>query len=204
MVQGAVYDAVNAITPKHHRPYLLTRRFGNTASDEAAVATTAYLVLKNIVETVPQSIAFPSRGTVLASLETQYNASTNAIPDSPFKDQGIAAGTAAAEAMIDARQGDGRFGPSQFVPNANPGYWDPVAPNGTTAPDPTPWVGGVEPFLIQSSSQFRSPDPYALASAAYAAEFNDVKAIGGDGVVTPSTERQTRRISPGGGRATPW
>src|SRR6266481_5027464 len=29
MVQGAVYDAVNAITPKHHRPYLLNRRFGN-------------------------------------------------------------------------------------------------------------------------------------------------------------------------------
>jgi hypothetical protein len=54
---GAVYDAVNAITPKHHRPYLLNRRFGNTASDEAAVATAAYLVLKNIVETVPQSIA---------------------------------------------------------------------------------------------------------------------------------------------------
>ena len=95
--------------------------------------------------------------------------------------------------MIDARQGDGRFGPSQFVPNANPGYWDPVAPNGTTALDPTPWVGGVEPFLMQSSSQFRSPDPYAsnradaLASAAYAADVNEVQAIGGDGVVTPST-----------------
>jgi hypothetical protein len=187
MVQGAVYDAVNAITPKHHQPYLLNRRFGNTASDEAAVATAAYLVLKNIVETVPQSITFPTRATVLASLETQYNASTNAIPDSPFKDQGIAAGTAAAEAMIDARKDDGRFGPSQFVPNPNPGYWDPVAPNGTTAPDPTPWVGGVEPFLMQSSSQFRSPDPYALASAAYAADVNEVKAIGGDGVVTPST-----------------
>jgi hypothetical protein len=187
MVQGAVYDAVNAITPKHFRPYLLKRRFGNTASDEAAVATAAYLVLKNIVETVPQSITFPSRGTVLASLETQYNASTNAIPDSPFKDQGIAAGSAAAEAMIDARKDDGRFGPSQFVPNQNPGYWDPVAPNGTTAPDPTPWVGGVEPFLMQSSSQFRSPAPYALASAAYAADVNEVKAIGGDGVVTPST-----------------
>jgi hypothetical protein len=187
MVQGAVYDAVNAITPKHHRPYLLNRRFGNTASDEAAVATAAYLVLKNIVETVPQSITFPTRATVLASLETQYNASTNAIPDSPFKDQGVAAGTAAAEAMIDARKDDGRFGPSQFVPNPNPGYWDPVAPNGTTAPDPTPWVGGVEPFLMQSSSQFRSPDPYALASAAYAADVNEVKAIGGDGVVTPST-----------------
>jgi hypothetical protein len=182
-----VYDAVNAITPKHFRPYLLERRFGNTASSAAAVATAAYLVLKNIVESVPQSISFPARGAVLASLETQYNASTNAIPDSPFKDHGIAAGTAAAEAMIGARTDDGRFGPSQFIPNPNPGYWDPVAPNGTTAPDPTPWVGGVEPFLLQSSSQFRSADPYALTSAAYAADVNEVKAIGGDGVVTPST-----------------
>jgi hypothetical protein len=192
MVQGAVYDAVNAITPKHHRPYLLDRRFGNTASDEAAVATAAYLVLRNIVETVPQSISFPTRETVLASLATQYNASTNAVPDSPFKDMGVAAGTAAAQAMIDARKGDGRFGPSQWVPNANPGHWDPVAPNGTTVQDPTPWVGGVEPFLMQSSSQFRSPDPPALTSAAYAADVNEVKAIGGDGIVTPSTRTSTQ------------
>src|SRR5262245_28159587 len=102
MVQGAVYDAVNAITPKHHRPYLLDRRFGNTASDEAAVATAAYLVLKNIVETVPSSItAFTPamRAAMLSSLETQYNASKNAVPNSPFKNMGIAAGTAAAEAM---------------------------------------------------------------------------------------------------------
>jgi hypothetical protein len=191
MVQGAVYDAVNAITPKHHRPYLLNRRFGNTASDEAAVATAAYLVLNNIIETVPQSISFPTRGTVLASLATQYNAAIDAISDSPSKQMGIAAGTAAAQAMIDARKDDGRFGPSQFVANPNPGYWDPVAPNGTLAPDPTPWVGGVEPFLMQSSSQFRSPSPNALTSAAYAADVNEVKAIGGDGVITPSTRTPT-------------
>src|SRR4029453_14527531 len=98
MVQGAVYDAVNAITPKHHPPYLLTRRFGNTASDAAAVATAAYLVLKNIVETVPQSITFPNRATLLATLASQYEAAVNAMPDSLFKDQGIAAGTAAAQA----------------------------------------------------------------------------------------------------------
>jgi len=190
MVQGAVYDAVNAITPKHHRPYLLERRFGNTASDQAAVATAAYLVLKNIVETVPSSItAFTPamRAAVLASLETQYNASKNAVSDSPFKNMGIAAGTAAAQAMIDARVGDGRFGPSEFVANPNAGYWDPVAPNGTTALDPTPWVGGVKPFLMQSSSQFRSAGPLALTSPAYAAEVNEVKALGGDGVMTAST-----------------
>src|SRR4026209_227435 len=143
MVQGAVYDAVNAITPKHHRPYLLNRRFGNTASDDAAVATAAYLVLKNIVETVPQSIlAFTPamRAAMLGSLEAQYNASKNVIPDSPSKNMGIAAGTAAAQAMIEARQDDGRFGSSQFVPNDDPGYFDQVAPNGTIALDPTPWV----------------------------------------------------------------
>ena len=181
MVQGAVYDAVNAITPKHHRPYLLNRRFGNTASDDAAVATAAYLVLKNIVETVPQSIlAFTPamRAAMLGSLEAQYNASKNAIPDSPFKNMGIAAGTAAAQAMIEARQDDGRFGSSQFVPNDDPGYFDQVAPNGTIALDPTPWVGGVKPFLMQSSSQFRSAGPLALNSAAYTEEFNEVKALG--------------------------
>jgi hypothetical protein len=194
MVQGAVYDAVNAITPKHHQPYLLNRRFANTASDEAAVATAAYLVLKNIVETVPQSITFPNRATLLATLASQYEAAVNAIPDSLFKDQGIAAGTAAARAMIDARKDDGRFGPSQFVPNPNPGFFDPVAPNGSTVLDPTPWVGGVKPFLMRSSSQFRSAGPLALNSAAYAAEFNEVKALGGNGLPggTPSARTATQ------------
>jgi hypothetical protein len=192
MVQGAVYDAVNAITPKHHRPYLLQRRFGNTASDDAAVATAAYLVLKNIVETVPQNISFPTRAAVLADLLTKYNTSINAIPNSPFKNQGVAAGTAAAQAMIDARANDGRFGPSQWVPNASAGHWDPVAPNGVVAQDPTGWAGGVAPFLMQSSSQFRSAGPLALNSAAYAAEFDEVKALGGDGVVTPSARTATQ------------
>src|SRR6266498_3488479 len=61
MTQGAVYDAVNAIGPKHHRPYLLKRRFSAMASEEAAVATAAYRVLSEIVSTVPASIPFPNR-----------------------------------------------------------------------------------------------------------------------------------------------
>jgi hypothetical protein len=180
MVQGAVYDAVNAITPKHHRPYLLKRRFAATASKDAAVATAAYRVLSNIVSTVPASIPFPTRGTVLQSLASQYAASLDAIPDSPRKTKGVAAGNAAAEAMIAAREGDGRFGPSQWVPNSAPGHWQPLVDPATGQPilDPTPWVGGVKPFLMQSSSQFRTAGPLALGSAAYAAEFNEVKALG--------------------------
>jgi hypothetical protein len=131
MVQGAVYDAVNATEPKHHRPYLLKRRFAATASKEAAVATAAYTVLSNIVSTVPASISFPTKQSLLDSLASQYANSLAAIPDSPFKAQGIAAGNAAAEAMIAAREGDGRFGPSQWVPNTAPGHWWPLT-NPTT------------------------------------------------------------------------
>jgi len=44
--------------------------------------------------------------------------------------------------------------------------------------DPTPWVGGVRPFMLQSSSQFRTAGPNALGSAAFASELNEVKALG--------------------------
>ena len=65
MTQGAVYDAINAITPKHHRPYLLKRRFSAKASQEAAAATAAYRVLTNIIATVPESITFANRASLL-------------------------------------------------------------------------------------------------------------------------------------------
>jgi hypothetical protein len=178
MVQGAVYDAVNAITPKHHRSYLLKRRFSASASGEAAVATAATRVLSHIIETVPAGISFPNKGTLLQTVADAHTASLAAIPDNSFKREGIDAGNAAADAMIAAREDDGRFGPSQWVPSSNVGHWDPVAPNGTIVQDPTPWVGGVEPFLMESSSQFRSPGPLALTSSAYTAEFNEVKTLG--------------------------
>jgi hypothetical protein len=181
MVQGAVYDAVNATASKYHKPYLLNRRFEATASKEAAAGTAAYTVLASIVSTVPASIPFPSKESVLQSLASQYASSLGAIPDSPSKAQGVAAGKAAAEAMIAARVGDGRFGPSQWVPNSAPGHWQPLTDpaTGQRVLDPTPWVGGVKPFLMQSSSQFRTSGPLALDGAAYAAQFNEVKALGG-------------------------
>ena len=201
MTQGAVYDAVNATEPKHYRPYLLKRRFSARADKNAAVATAAYDVLTSIVKGVPQGISYPNRQAVLDSLTSAYNDSIDDIDDSPHKRHGIDAGHAAAEAMIAARAGDGRYGPSQWrgAPNGDlnqipVGHWTPVLPNGTVAQDPTPWVGGVKPFLIESSSQFRSVGPLALNSTAYATEFNEVKMRGGDGVITSTirTPEQTR------------
>ena len=81
--------------------------------------------------------------------------------------------------MLEAREGDGRFGPSAWVPNSAPGHWQPLlSPSGAPLLDPTPWAGNVRPFLIQSSSQFRSVPPPALDSAQWATEFNEVKSLG--------------------------
>jgi hypothetical protein len=184
MVQGAVYDAVNATQPKHYRPYLLDRRFSAMASQEAAVATAAYGVLSSIVSNVP-NISAEARAAVLATLLSQYNASVDPIPDSPFKTRGIEAGNAAADAMIAARMNDGRFGPSQWVPSTEIGHWQPLP--GTA--DPTPWVGLVSPFLIPSSSWFRTAGPLALDSVEYGEEFNEVKAIGSATSATRTTNQ---------------
>jgi hypothetical protein len=178
MVQGAVYDAVNAIEQRH-RPYLLRTRFHPKASKDAAVATAAYRVLSDVVATVPATIPFPNRTSLLATLATDYATSLAAIPDNRWRPRGIAAGNAAADAMIAARQGDGRFGSSPWVPSSDPGHWRPLLnPDGTQMLDPTAWVGGVRPFLIESSSQFRTDGPNRLSSAAWAKDFNEVKALG--------------------------
>ena len=152
MVQGAVYDAVNAIGPKRHRPYLLKKRAGAKASIDAAVATAAYDVLSELISTAPERLPFPGRAGLLSTLSSAYATSLDAIDDNSFKKQGIRVGHAAAEAMLDAREGDGRFGPSPWMSNPAPGHWQPLLnPAGEPILDPTPWVGGVKPFLMQSS-----------------------------------------------------
>ena len=179
MVQGAVYDAVNAIGPKQHRPYVLGRRAGANASLDAAVATAAYDVVSELVATAPERVAFPGRAGLLSTLSAAYTASLGAVPGGSFKRQGVDIGHAAAAAMLQAREGDGRFGPSAWVPSSAPGHWQPLlSPTGAPLLDPTPWAGNVRPFLIQSSSQFRSVPPPALDSQQWATEFNEVKALG--------------------------
>ncbi len=179
MVQGAVYDAVNAIGKKHHQPYLLKKRAGAKASIDAAVATAAYDVLADLVTNTPAIVPFPGRAGLLATLVTERDTSLNAIADGAFKRQGIKVGHAAAKAMLDARVGDGRFGPSQWVPDSHVGHWQPLLnAEGQPILDPTPWVGAVTPFLIQSPSQFRSVRPPALDSVQWATEFNEVKSLG--------------------------
>ena len=46
--------------------------------------------------------------------------------------------------------------------------------------------GEVRPFVLRRGNQFRVPPPPALASAEYAAAFDEVQRLGGDDITTPS------------------
>ncbi len=109
MVQGAVYDAVNAIDGGREG-YLLTSRVATpTDSKDAAAATAAYKVLISIV---------PAQQPALLAL---YNSTLAGITDGAAKTRGIAVGDAAAAAMIAARTADGRFGTPGFPYRHDPG-----------------------------------------------------------------------------------
>ncbi len=176
ITQLAVFEAVNAIT-REYTPYLGTITAPATASTEAAAVAAAHAVLKNY---------FPGSA---ATLDAARASSLAAIPDGAAKDAGIAAGEAAAAAMIAARAQDGSGTPEFYLPSSsNPGEWQ-LTPS-------CPGAGGillhwrnVATFGLQSSDQFRSDAPPALSSPKYARDYNEVKRAGSAG----STERPQDR-----------
>jgi hypothetical protein len=176
MVQGAVYDAVNAIDGGH-QPYLVAPPANPFDSKDAAAATAAFRVLVGFPELVG---LFPAQ---LPTLQPLYDASLAAVPDGPAKTGGIATGEAAARAMLTARANDGRGGSFTFVIGTTPGAWRPTPP--TFGLDPAPWVGNVKPFLVPSIEMLRTDPPNALTSTEYAQDLNEVKELGS----LTSTER---------------
>jgi hypothetical protein len=192
MVHGAVYDAVNMIDGGHE-PYLDgLPPAPASASMPAAVATAAYNVLTGLT---PAQAALPA--ATQSWLTDARNASLAAIPNGQAKTDGIAAGAAAASAMLAERTGDGRYVPFSFTCGDGVGEWRPTAsvPPGGPVPltcaqpglsDPFAWVAKVKPFTLKSNSQFRSHGPNAVGSTNYAKEYAEVKRLGGNGTTTPS------------------
>jgi PAP2 superfamily len=164
MVQGAVYDAVNAIDGGHEGYLIPAGSASRSYSKKAAAATAAHHVL---VQLVPAQ---------QATLDALYAASLSGVPDGPAKTGGIATGERAAAAMIAARTNDGRFGAFRFTVGSAPGAWRPVLP--AFVNDPNAWLKDVKPFLIEDPAQFRSKGPLALTSHRYAREFDEVKTLG--------------------------
>ncbi len=187
IVQGAVYDAVNAIDGGYE-PYLEGLPSApDSASEAAAAATAAHDVLVAVLNQAPLTATFTAavRGAIIdrlhALLASSIAAATAADGASAVAD-GIDAGQAAAAAMIAQRTGDGRWGAFRFTCGEDPGQWRPATSTECTTPsgpsDPFAWVAKVDPFVTQSGLQFVSKGPRDLTSGAYAKEYNEVKTLG--------------------------
>jgi hypothetical protein len=166
MVQGAVYDAVNAID-RSRDAYLANVEaldVDASASVDAAIATAAHHVLRAIT---------PS--SAWADLDLALATTLADVPDGVAEDEGVRAGGAAAAAMLASRANDGFLAPFQFDIGDQPGDWRPATP---TALDPDAWVANLRPFLMRAPDQFRTEGPNALTSEQYTKDFNEVKELG--------------------------
>ena len=135
-------------------------------SASAAAAVAAHDVL----------VAYFPASTAL--LDDDLAATLSTISGGRAKRTGIAVGRAAAAALVASRHGDGRNAPIVYSRNPAPGIWQPP-PTGMAVP----WLGFVKPLVLRTRITVDGPDP--IGSAAYAADFDEVKRLGS----ATSTER---------------
>ncbi len=152
------------------------------------------------------AIAQASHDTLVTLFKTQVSIFDQAlaeelaqIPDGAEKEAGIALGKKTSRNAVESCQNDGSekgepFVQPSYVPSNDVGKWrkDPMNPNqliiGST------WAI-VRPFVLESSAQLRLPPPPALESEEYAEAFNEVKALGGDGVNTPTSRTLDQSVA---------
>jgi hypothetical protein len=106
------------------------------------------------------------------------------IPDGEAKTRAVELGQRAAESIIAERAEDGSRITNDYRPATAAGVYVP-----TQFPASIGW-GRVKPFGMKTSDHFRAPPPYALTSAEWARDYNEVKRLGGK--VSERSEEQTR------------
>jgi hypothetical protein len=183
MTYTAVHDALNSID-RRYRPYTIDVRLRREASPEAAVATAAHHVLVSQYGLLAAFGFAPQK----AMLDAEYDASLASIPDGPAKAVGITVGSEAASAILALRSSDGAYQQTiqdfAYKQGTAPGEYrfTPPANSFVFMPD---W-GKLQPFSLFRADQYRPSPPYRVDSKRYTADFNEVKALGGDGGNTPS------------------
>jgi hypothetical protein len=183
MMHVAIHDALNAIE-RRFRPYVFNVQWPTGASREAAVASAARHVLVPVIRKLPFSAACIQAG--VASVEADYAAAIAALPNNAAKLQGILLGWFSAATIVAVRARDGSDKPLEdfnYKQGTKPGEFRFVPGFNFAAGEA--WAD-VTPFVLSRASQFRPEPPYPIGSQKYAADFNEVKAFGGDDVRTPS------------------
>jgi hypothetical protein len=159
----AAHDALNSIVGVYAT--YLGADIATGAHPDAAVAAAVHDVL---VHELPFAVAF---------LDAQYAAAIAALPVSDAVTLGVALGQRRAAAMLAARASDGLAdaqGP--FTEGMVPGAYRFTPPFDFAAD--VHWGDRMKPFAITSAVSYRVAAPYAVTDAAYAADYNEVKALG--------------------------
>jgi hypothetical protein len=190
MLHASMYDAVNGVHPRYEA-YAVSGNTPDATSKEAAAGVAAHVVLSSL---------FPTRA---ANLDAQLARTLDAVPRGPRKQMGIAWGQTVAQQILALRANDGSSAVIAPPSNTGPGFWEPT-PAGFAAYLLPQW-GFVTPFTMASSAQFRPPGPPALDSAKYAADYNEVKALGAavGSTRTPDQSQIALFWADGGGTETP-
>lgn len=159
MVHLAMFEALNSIEPRY-RPYRARLAAEPDTSRDAAAAVAAHYVMVRV---------YPAQKK---ELDKALQASLNAVAEGASKASGIRLGEQAGAAMLVERGKDGTGGPDTYRPHTTPGKYVP-----TVLPVASGW-GAVRPFALKSGDQFRPGAPYALTSAAWEKDYNEVKRMG--------------------------
>ena len=178
IVHIAMFDAINAVAPTYES--YTGVQAANGASMDAAIAQAAHDTLAAL---------YPSQRNALDGLLAGDLAAIQ-TPDDAALANGVDLGSRAAAAILALRADDGsdfteeRVG-VEFITSDEPGMWrqDPIGQSPLALG--AQW-GAVTPFVLRSSSQFRAPPPPPMTSQRYTVAFNEVKRVGGDGIVTPT------------------
>jgi hypothetical protein len=176
MVHVAIHDALNAIE-RRSRPYAFDVAANPGADPDAAVAAAARDALVTLIGQLPLGPECNAAG--IAAVETAYQQALLSIPDGTAETLGIETGQAAAAAILAQRAADGSDAP--LVDPAYPQGTEPGEYRFTPGFDFVflPGWAHVTPFVLAHSSQFLASPPYSVKSEKYAADFNEIKALGG-------------------------
>jgi hypothetical protein len=157
MVHLATHDALNGIDLRY-------QRYASEAEDpkahpDAAVASAAHGVLA-VLYADQAGILDDALATTLA-----------AVPDGDAETRGVELGRSAAAAVLAGRSGDGIEQCSAYVPGTEPGEYQFTPPFDFAF---CPEWGAIQPFVSDSTSQFRAPPPPALTDPEYTEAFQEM------------------------------
>lgn len=164
MTNTAVYTAVNAITQKYPRGFVVVEA-PDGASVEAAVATATR---QTLVKFLPEQSA---------KIDHAYKSALEKIADNHARKHGIAVGESATAAVFAYHKSLGKPAVMNYRPATTPGVYVPTPPLAGVAGGEVK-VAMRPTWILSVPAALSPPPPVALDSEIWIRDYNEVKSLG--------------------------